>query len=91
MELRQYWGIIWRRWWLIAILLGVVLVVSLATYQEPEPVYVASMRFAIGIAGGFAQLLEISGSGFFLSVGGDHPLSANTFFSKAIKVAQRLL
>ncbi len=51
MELRQYWGIIWRRWWLIAILLGVVLVVSLATYQGPEPVYVASMRFAIGIAG----------------------------------------
>lgn len=51
MELRQYWGIIWRRWWLIAILVGVVLVVSLITYQEPEPVYVATMRFAIGIEG----------------------------------------
>lgn len=51
MELRQYWGIIWRRWWLIAILLGVVLVVSLVTYREPAPVYVASMRFAIGIEG----------------------------------------
>jgi len=51
MELRQYWGIIWRRWWLIAILLGVVLVVSLVTYRPPEPVFVASMRFAIGIEG----------------------------------------
>jgi capsular polysaccharide biosynthesis protein len=51
MELRQYWGIVWRRWWLIAILLGVVLVVSVATYREPDPVYVATMRFAIGIEG----------------------------------------
>jgi uncharacterized protein involved in exopolysaccharide biosynthesis len=51
MELRQYWGIIWRRWWLIAILLGIDLVISLVTYREPEPVYVATMRFAIGIEG----------------------------------------
>jgi capsular polysaccharide biosynthesis protein len=51
MELRQYWEIVWRRWWLIAILVGVVLVVSLVTYRQPEPVYVASMRFAIGIEG----------------------------------------
>jgi uncharacterized protein involved in exopolysaccharide biosynthesis len=51
MELRQYWRIVWRRWWLIAALLAFVLVVSLVTYQEPEPVYVATMRFAIGIEG----------------------------------------
>jgi capsular polysaccharide biosynthesis protein len=51
MELRQYWEIIRRRWWLIAILVGVVLIVSLVTYQEPAPVYVATMRFAIGIQG----------------------------------------
>ena len=51
MELRQYWRIVWRRWWLIAALLIVVLVVSLLTYTQPEPVYVASMRFAIGIEG----------------------------------------
>jgi capsular polysaccharide biosynthesis protein len=51
MELRQYWRIVWQRWWLIAALLVVVLVVSLATYQEPKPVYVATMRFAIGIEG----------------------------------------
>lgn len=51
MELRQYWRIVWRRWWLIAALLIVVLVASLLTYTQPEPVYVASMRFAIGIEG----------------------------------------
>jgi capsular polysaccharide biosynthesis protein len=51
MELRRYWEIIRRRWWLIAIMLGVVLVVSVLTYREPEPVYVAAMRFAIGIEG----------------------------------------
>jgi capsular polysaccharide biosynthesis protein len=51
MELRQYWRIIWRRWWLIAALLIVVLMVSLITYQEPAPRYQATMRFAIGVEG----------------------------------------
>jgi capsular polysaccharide biosynthesis protein len=51
MELRHYWRIVWRRWWLVAALVGIVLVVSLVMYQEPEPVYVATMRFAIGIEG----------------------------------------
>jgi capsular polysaccharide biosynthesis protein len=51
MELRQYWRIVWRRWWLIVALVGVVLIVSLVTYQAPGPVYVATMRFAIGIEG----------------------------------------
>ncbi len=51
MELRQYWRIVWRRWWLIVALLGVVLVVSLVTYREPEQVWTATMRFAIGIEG----------------------------------------
>jgi len=51
MELRQYWQIVWRRWWLIAVLLAVVLIVSLITYRAPAPVYQASMRFAIGIKG----------------------------------------
>ena len=51
MELRQYWRIIWRRWWLIVALVGIVLVTSLVTYRESEPVYVATMRFAIGIEG----------------------------------------
>ena len=51
MELRHYWQIVWRRWWLIAVLLAVVLIVSLVTYQQPAPVYQANMRFAIGIEG----------------------------------------
>jgi len=51
MELRQYWRIVWRRWWLVVALVGIVLVVSLVTYRAPAPVYVASMRFAIGIEG----------------------------------------
>jgi len=51
MELRQYWHIIWRRWWLIAVLLAVVLIASLATYRSPAPSYQATMRFAIGIEG----------------------------------------
>ena len=51
MELRQYWQIVWRRWWLIALLLAVFLIVSLATHEQPAPVYQANMRFAIGIEG----------------------------------------
>ncbi len=52
MELRQYWRIVWRRWWLVAALLIIVLAVSLVTYRSPAPVYQATMRFAIGIEGG---------------------------------------
>jgi capsular polysaccharide biosynthesis protein len=62
MELRQYWRIIWKRWWLIAALLIIVLAVSLVTYQEPEPVYVATMRFAIGIEGD-EPVSAVSGEG----------------------------
>ena len=62
MELRQYWRIVWRRWWLIAALLLVVLVVSLVTYRAPEPVYVATMRFAIGIEGS-EPVYAVSGEG----------------------------
>jgi capsular polysaccharide biosynthesis protein len=51
MELRQYWRIIWRRWWLIAALLIIVLMVSLITYEEPAPAYQVTMRFAIGVEG----------------------------------------
>jgi len=62
MELRQYWHIIWRRWWLIAALLFIVLVVSLVTYKQPAPVYSATMRFAIGIEGD-EPVSAISGEG----------------------------
>ncbi|MGD8462361.1 MAG: hypothetical protein PVI09_00710, partial [Anaerolineae bacterium] len=53
---------VWRRWWLIAALVILVLVVSLVTYQSPEPVYVASMRFAIGIEG-VEPVDSVSGEG----------------------------
>jgi capsular polysaccharide biosynthesis protein len=62
MELRQYWAIIRRRWWLIAALMIIVLVVSLVTYEEPVPVYQATMRFAIGIEGE-EPVSAISGEG----------------------------
>lgn len=62
MELRQYWRIVRRRWWLIAALVGIVLVVSLVTYRPPEPAYVATMRFAIGIEGD-EPVSAISGEG----------------------------
>jgi capsular polysaccharide biosynthesis protein len=62
MELRQYGRIVWQRWWLIAALVGIVLVVSLVTYQPPQPVYVATMRLAIGIAGD-EPVSAVSGEG----------------------------
>lgn len=62
MELRQYWQIIWRRWWLIAALVGIVLAVSVVTYSEPEQAHVATMRFAIGIEGD-EPVSAVSGDG----------------------------
>jgi capsular polysaccharide biosynthesis protein len=62
MELRQYWRIIWRRWWLIATLLAIVLIVSLATYRPPAPIYQATMQFAIGIEGD-ESVSAVSGEG----------------------------
>jgi protein tyrosine kinase modulator len=62
MELRQYWRIVWRRWWLVAMLLAVVLAVSLVTYRPSDPVYQATMRFAIGIQGS-EPVVAASGEG----------------------------
>jgi capsular polysaccharide biosynthesis protein len=62
MELREYGKILWRRWWLLAALPLVVLLISLVTYQEPSTNYQASMRFAIGIEG-VESVLAPSGEG----------------------------
>lgn len=62
MELKAYWHIIRRRWWLIAGLLLIVLLVSLITYNAPIPVYQATLRFAIGIEGQ-APVDAVSGEG----------------------------
>ncbi len=51
MELRQYWKITARRGWLVAMVVLLVLVLSLATSHPPAPAYQATMRFAIGIQG----------------------------------------
>ena len=62
MELDQYWRILWRRWWLVAALVAITLVVSLATYDQPAPVYQASMRFSVGIEGE-EPVYAVSGEG----------------------------
>ena len=50
MELREYWRILWRRWWLIVGLMLVVLVASLIFQTHPTPMYQATMRFTIGVS-----------------------------------------
>ncbi len=49
MELHQYWQVICRRWWIIVSLLLVVLLVSILVRPTRAPVYVASMRFMMGL------------------------------------------
>jgi capsular polysaccharide biosynthesis protein len=49
MELRQYWQIVYRRWWIIVALLLIVLLASLLVQPTRAPLYVASMRFMMGL------------------------------------------
>jgi len=48
MELRTYWRIIVRRWWLVVAPVMVVILYLAATYVPPGPVYQVVMRFAAG-------------------------------------------
>jgi len=48
MELRTYWHILLRRWWLALIPAIVVLGIGLATYRQPAPVYQVGIRFTVG-------------------------------------------
>ena len=48
MELRTYWKILIRRWWLVVAPLVVVTLYVTATYTPPGPVYQVVMRFAAG-------------------------------------------
>ena len=48
MELRTYWKILIRRWWLVVAPLVVVAVYVAATYAPPGPVYQVVVRFAAG-------------------------------------------
>jgi capsular polysaccharide biosynthesis protein len=48
MELRTYWKILLRRWWLVVAPVAIVVVYVAATYASPGPVYQVVMRFAAG-------------------------------------------
>ena len=50
MELKAYWNVILRRWWIIALLVIGVFVASYALTARPVTSYSASMRFAVGLA-----------------------------------------
>jgi capsular polysaccharide biosynthesis protein len=48
MELRAYWKILFRRWWLVVVPVLVVAVYAFATYAPSPPTYQVVMRFATG-------------------------------------------
>jgi capsular polysaccharide biosynthesis protein len=52
MELREYWTIIRRRWWLpivLALLTGVVSALQLRPWAPPPATYSAGLRFLVGV------------------------------------------
>jgi len=52
MELREYWQIIRRRWWmpiLLAALVASLSALQLRPWQAPPPTYTAAMRLLIGV------------------------------------------
>ncbi len=48
MELRTYWKILLRRWWLVVVPVLVVAIYAALTYTPPAPVYRVVMRYAAG-------------------------------------------
>jgi len=60
MELRQYWQIVWKRIWIPALLLVVVLVASLGLRRPPPPQYQASARVLVDVP----PLEAVEGMGF---------------------------
>ena len=52
MELREYWEIIKRRWWipvLLTLSVGALSALQLQPWQTPAPTYRASMRMLVGV------------------------------------------
>ncbi|GAP61617.1 hypothetical protein ARMA_0040 [Ardenticatena maritima] len=49
MELRQYWHILRRRWWLLVVLPALVGGLSWLTYTPPAPVYQYVIRLVVGV------------------------------------------
>jgi capsular polysaccharide biosynthesis protein len=60
MELRQYWHIVWKRVWIPALLLVIVLVFSLALHRAPPPQYQATARVLVDVP----PLEAVEGMGF---------------------------
>jgi capsular polysaccharide biosynthesis protein len=60
MELRQYWHIVWKRVWIPILLLGVVLVISLALRRSSPLQYQASARVLVDVP----PLEAVEGMGF---------------------------
>ncbi|MBI1801209.1 MAG: hypothetical protein HYR71_06230 [Chloroflexi bacterium] len=50
MEMKAYWAVVWRRWWIIAVLVVVVLGASYVLTPKPTTTWTATMRFTIGLA-----------------------------------------
>ncbi len=50
MELRAYWSVIVRRWWLVLAPVVAVAAVVVATYQRPPTFYQMVLRYAAGTA-----------------------------------------
>jgi capsular polysaccharide biosynthesis protein len=48
MELRRYWKLLTRRWLLVLVPAAIVLVMGIATYDSPPPVYNVGVRFIVG-------------------------------------------
>ncbi|MFN8459044.1 MAG: hypothetical protein U0401_31085 [Anaerolineae bacterium] len=71
MELKHYWQIIWKRAWIPALLLVVVGVASLLTYQTPSPAYSTSMRFTVRVK---PQLLtnQFTYEGYYSSLAAEY-------------------
>ncbi len=52
MELREYWSILRRRWWIpvvLTLLVGILSLVQLRPWQAKPPVYSASLRMLVGV------------------------------------------
>jgi capsular polysaccharide biosynthesis protein len=50
MELKTYWRIVLRRWWIVVLLPLLVGIGSLVLREPPQAIYQASMRLTVGIA-----------------------------------------
>ncbi len=48
-DIREYWRIFRKRWYIPVLLTVLTIILSVVTYQPPPPTYVATLRFTIGV------------------------------------------